>query len=297
MSFELKKYLEERKKLIDSALESFLPSEDNYPEKIYQAVRYSVFAGGKRLRPILLLASYELFKNQIKPAIPFACALEMIHTYSLIHDDLPAMDDDDFRRGKPTCHKVFGEAVAILAGDALLTQAFGLMAEAGLKSKLNPKVVLKVVSEIAYSAGISGMISGQVLDIEKQGKMYDARELEFIHSHKTGALIRAGLVSGALLAGAKSKEIKALSEFGLRVGLAFQIVDDILDIKGGEKLGKEKGRDQRLEKATYPRLIGLNNSEKKAERLVKQAVRYLKIFKDRALVLRELAWYLVKRSY
>lgn len=297
MSLELKNYLENRKKLIDDGLERFLPSADSYPEKIHQAVRYSVFAGGKRIRPILLLASYELFKKDIKPALGFACGLEMIHTYSLIHDDLPSMDNDDFRRGKPTCHKVFGEAVAILAGDALLTYAFGLMAEAGLKSKLSSELVLKVIFEIAHSAGLGGMISGQALDIEKQGRGFDEKELEFIHSHKTGALIRAGVVSGALLGKAQEREIKALSEFGARVGLAFQIVDDILDVKGGEDLGKPRGRDQRQEKATYPKLIGLNKSEKRAEKLIKDAVTYLEIFGKEARVLKELAGYLIARSY
>jgi len=297
LSFELENYLQDRKKLIEGGLERFLPPADSYPEKIHQAVRYSVFAGGKRIRPILLLASYELFKKDIKPALPFACALEMIHTYSLIHDDLPSMDNDDFRRGKPTCHKLFGEAVAILAGDALLSYAFRLMAETGLKSKISSSIVLKVIFEIAHGAGLGGMISGQALDIEKQGRAYEEKELEFIHSHKTGALIRAGVVAGALLARAQESELKALSEFGNRIGLAFQIVDDILDIKGGQELGKTKGKDQKLEKATYPKLIGLNKSEKRAEKLSKEAVRYLEIFGEKAKALKELAGYLITRSY
>ncbi len=297
MSFELQEYLQSRKQLIDQALDQYLPSAERYPEKIHQAVRYSVFSGGKRLRPILLLASYELFKPDFHPALPFACALEMIHTYSLIHDDLPSMDDDDFRRGKPTSHKVFGEAIAILAGDALQTEAFSLMAREGMKSGIEPERILRAIFELAESAGLNGMVSGQVMDLEKQGRDYSLEELEFIHRHKTGALIRASVKIGGILAGAGEEDLTALGEFGERIGLAFQIMDDILDLKGDERLGKPLGSDLKKEKATYPALLGLNKSEEQAKSLVAEAVKFLERFGERGEVLCSLARFLVEREY
>jgi len=297
LSFDLAGYLAERKKIIEQALDHYLPSENTYPEKIHQAVRYSVFAGGKRIRPILMLASYEIFRSDYERVLAFACALEMIHTYSLIHDDLPAMDDDDFRRGKPTSHKVFGEATAILAGDALQAEAFRLMAEAGIKEGLEPGRVIWAIYELANSAGLSGLVSGQIMDLEKQGKKYTEKELEFIHRHKTASLIRASIKIGAILAGAEKKEIKALEEFGERIGLAFQIMDDILDIVGGEKLGKPIGSDQKKQKATYPALLGLNKSEERAKALVEQALEFLEDFKEKAEPLRSIARFLIEREY
>ncbi len=297
MSFDLAGYLAERKKIIEQALDRYLPPENTYPEKIHQAVRYSVFAGGKRIRPILMLASYEIFRSDYERVLAFACALEMIHTYSLIHDDLPAMDDDDFRRGKPTSHKVFGEATAILAGDALQAEAFRLMAEAGIKEGLEPERVIWAIYELANSAGLSGLVSGQIMDLEKQGKKYTEKELEFIHRHKTASLIRASIKIGAILAGAEKKEIKALEEFGERIGLAFQIMDDILDIVGGEKLGKPIGSDQKKQKATYPALLGLNKSEERAKALVEQAFKFLEDFEEKAEPLRAIARFLIEREY
>ena len=297
MSFDLAGYLAERKKIIEQALDHYLPPENTYPEKIHQAVRYSVFAGGKRIRPILMLASYEIFRSDYERVLAFACALEMIHTYSLIHDDLPAMDDDDFRRGKPTSHKVFGEATAILAGDALQAEAFRLMAEAGIKEGLEPERVIWAIYELASSAGLSGLVSGQIMDLEKQGKKYTEKELEFIHRHKTASLIRTSIKIGAILAGAEKKEIKALEEFGERIGLAFQIMDDILDIVGGKKLGKPVGSDQKKQKATYPALLGLNKSEERAKDLVEQALEFLKDFKEKAEPLRAIARFLIEREY
>jgi len=297
LSFDLAGYLAERKKIIEQALDRYLPPENTYPEKIHQAVRYSIFAGGKRIRPILMLASYEIFRSDYERVLAFACALEMIHTYSLIHDDLPAMDDDDFRRGKPTSHKVFGEATAILAGDALQAEAFRLMAEAGIKEGLEPERVIWAIYELANSAGLSGLVSGQIMDLEKQGKKYTEKELEFIHRHKTASLIRASIKIGAILAGAEKKEIKALEEFGERIGLAFQIMDDILDIVGGEKLGKPIGSDQKKQKATYPALLGLNKSEERAKALVEQAFKFLEDFEEKAEPLRAIARFLIEREY
>jgi geranylgeranyl diphosphate synthase, type II len=297
LSFDLQRYLKARKNLIDRELERLLPPGDRHPKKIHQAVRYSVFAGGKRLRPILLMAGYETFKDDYRRCLPFACALEMLHTYSLIHDDLPAMDDDDFRRGSPTSHKVFGESTAILAGDALQAEAFGLMARAGLESGFPAKNVLGVISEMASASGLAGMITGQALDMETQGKKYTEADLEFIHRHKTSALIRASIVMGARLAGAREKQIKALAEFGERIGLAFQVADDILDMKGGKQFGKPRGSDKRKKKATYTDLFGLNKSEQRSRELVSEALHYIDVFSARARPLREIAKFLIERTY
>jgi geranylgeranyl diphosphate synthase, type II len=297
LSFDLARYLKSRKNLIDRELDRLLPPADRHPKTINQAVRYSVFAGGKRLRPILLLAGYEAFKPDYRRCLPFACGLEMIHTYSLIHDDLPAMDDDDLRRGKPTSHKVFGEPVAILAGDGLQAEAFGLMARAGIASGFPAKTVLKVIFDLADASGLSGMVAGQALDMETQGKHYTEADLVFIHLHKTSALIRASVVMGARLAGAKPKDLKALSEFGARVGLAFQIADDILDFKGGKGFGKKRGSDKRKKKATYIDLFGLKSAEERSRGLVEQALESISYLSGRARPLREIAVFLIKRTY
>jgi geranylgeranyl diphosphate synthase type II len=297
LSFELERYLKARKNLIDRELDKQLPPKDRYPEKIHRAVRYSLFAGGKRLRPILLLAGYETFKDDFKRCLPFAAALEMLHTYSLIHDDLPAMDDDDFRRGNPTSHKVFGEPIAILAGDALQTEAFGLMAREGLKSGFPPQTVLRLIAELAEASGLSGMVTGQALDMETQGRKYTEQDLEFIHRHKTSALIRASIVMGARLAGADKKSVKALSEFGERIGLAFQIADDLLDLQGGKQFGKPRGSDKRKKKATYTALFGLKQSEQRSRELVSGALKLIGGFSERARPLREIARFLIERKY
>ncbi|MBI2154585.1 MAG: polyprenyl synthetase family protein [Candidatus Rokubacteria bacterium] len=256
-------------------------------------MRYSVFAGGKRLRPILVIAGAEAVRGRVEEGgtlnriLPTACALELIHTYSLVHDDLPAMDDDDYRRGRLTNHKVFGEAIAILAGDALLTLAFGLLAE---------HASLEVVKEVARAAGTFGMIGGQVVDIQSEGKSVDAETLEYIHRHKTAALIRASLVSGAMLAGASPAIFKVIGEAGTHLGLAFQIVDDILDVEGSlEELGKTAGSDRRKKKVTYPEHFGLETSRIKAKSLIEDAKAALRPLGPRAEPIRALADFIFQR--
>ena len=288
MSFDLGAYLAERRRAVDDALERYLPSSDAPPATIHEAMRYSVFAGGKRLRPILVIAGAEAVGGTMERVLPTACALELIHTYSLIHDDLPAMDDDDYRRGRLTNHKVFGEAIAILAGDALVTLAFGLLAE---------NASLEVIREVATAAGTFGMIGGQVADIQSEGKSVDAETLEYIHRHKTAALIRCSLWSGAILAGASPAMLRAVGEAGSQLGLAFQIVDDILDVEGSlEDLGKTAGSDQRRKKVTYPEHFGLEPSRLKAKSLIEDAKAALAPLGPRAEPIRALADFIFQRK-
>src|ERR1035438_1816221 len=243
---DLKKYMNERCQLVDQALDRLLPREDELPVSLHKSMRYSVFAGGKRIRPILMLGACEAVGGNLEWAMPAACAMEMIHTYSLIHDDLPAMDDDDFRRGNPTNHKVFGEAIAILAGDALLTEAFKLISSPCFAPECAPAARLTVIHEIASCAGSYGMVGGQVVDMESEGKSdIDLPTVQYIHTHKTGALIKAAVVAGAILGGADEQKLAAITRYGAAAGLAFQIADDILDIEGNtEKIGKDAGSDQ-----------------------------------------------------
>ena len=294
--FDLQVYLTERRGLVDAALERHLPSEAAPPLTIHRAMRYSVMAGGKRLRPILVIAGAEAVGGAATMVMPTACALEMIHTYSLIHDDLPAMDDDDYRRGRLTNHKVFGDAIAILAGDALLTLAFRLIADnADLVS--DPRVIRDVVAEIADAAGTIGMVGGQVVDIESEGKAISAETLEYIHRHKTAALIRASLRVGARLAGGDAAAVTAISEAGSDLGLAFQIVDDILDVEGSlEELGKTAGSDERKQKATYPGIHGREASRRQAKMLIDRAKERLGVFGQRSAPLLALADYVVERK-
>ena len=294
--FDLQAYLAERRALVDTALERHLPSEAAPPLTIHRAMRYSVMAGGKRLRPILVIAGAEAVGGAATMVMPTACALEMIHTYSLIHDDLPAMDDDDYRRGRLTNHKVFGDAIAILAGDALLTLAFRLIADnADLVS--DPRVIRDVVAEIADAAGTVGMVGGQVVDIESEGKAISADTLEYIHRHKTAALIRASLRVGARLAGGDAAAVTAISEAGSDLGLAFQIVDDILDVEGSlEELGKTAGSDERKQKATYPGIHGREASRRQAKMLIDRAKERLGVFGQRSAPLLALADYVVERK-
>ena len=294
---DLKLYLKERCSLIDEALDRYLPGDTDLPASLHAAMRYSVFAGGKRVRPILMLAACEAVGGDIERALPAACAMEMIHTYSLIHDDLPAMDDDDFRRGRPTNHKVFGEAVAILAGDALLTEAFILLSAPGA-SPVDPARRLAVVREIAWGAGSHGMVGGQVVDMESEGKDdIDLATVQYIHTHKTGALIKASITAGALLGGADERQQAALTRYGELVGLAFQIADDILDIEGTtEELGKDAGSDQARGKATYPALVGLAEAKRRAQELMELALESLAGFGPVADPLREIARYIVQRK-
>ena len=290
-------YLDTRKKIIDEALERYIPGEDNYPPVIFKALRYSLFAGGKRIRPILCLASAEAVGGNIESILPVACALELIHTYSLIHDDLPAMDDDDYRRGRLTSHKVFGENMAILAGDALLTKAFHLMSDRGLTEKIAPEKLISVIHDIAAAAGYFGMVGGQVVDVQSEGEAVDTEVLNFIHTRKTGAMITAAVKAGAVLSNAGEVELNALTSYGRHVGLAFQIADDILNVEGDHKLmGKGTGSDTKRGKVTYPALVGMDASRKKAGDLVEGALSAIKNFDHRAEPLRMIAAYIIERK-
>jgi geranylgeranyl diphosphate synthase type II len=295
---DIKSYLKERCRIVDEALDRYLPKEDELPFSLHKAMRYSVFAGGKRVRPILMLAACEAVGGTVEQALPAACAMEMIHTYSLIHDDLPAMDDDDFRRGNPTNHKVFGEATAILAGDALLTEAFILLSVEGTAAGVSPTARLQVIREIAVCSGSRGMVGGQVVDMESEGNRdIDFATVQYIHTHKTGALIKAAVKSGALLGGAPPEQLAAITRYGEAIGLAFQIADDILDIEGTtEEIGKDAGSDEARGKATYPAVIGLPESRRLAAELVDRAFAALAPFSDRADPLRDIATYIIKRK-
>jgi geranylgeranyl diphosphate synthase type II len=296
-AFDIRYYLNKKKALIDSYLESYFEGPFS-PSILQEAMKYSLFAGGKRVRPILALASYEACGGNAQDILPQASALELIHTYSLIHDDLPSMDNDDLRRGKPTNHKVYGEAMAILAGDALLTEAFLMFLETARSNgkKIKPSLLVKAVREIAHSSGPCGMVGGQAQDILSESSESDKDTLEFIHLHKTAALIKASVRVGAILAGCRQKILHALTKYGLSIGLLFQIVDDILDIEGTtEQLGKSAGSDTRNKKLTYPALFGIDAAKQKSNDLLSLAIDSLKIFSSDADPLREIASYLVKR--
>lgn len=273
MTLDFDRYLAERAAEVNTYLDRHLPSETTYPESIHRAMRYSLFAGGKRMRPVLVIAASEAVGGSQEAVMPAAGALEMIHTYSLIHDDLPAMDDDSLRRGNPTSHVVFGEAMAILAGDALLTQAFHLLAGAPAGNPPDPERRLRAVAVLAKAAGFEGMIGGQVVDIESEGKKAGPETLDYIHHHKTGALMEAAARLGALLGGGSEQEIDRLACFGSEIGLAFQIIDDILDVEGDERsLGKSAGKDQKAGKVTYPQIHGIEAARLRAQELAEQAV-------------------------
>lgn len=295
---DLNSYLKYRQQRIDTALDHHLPAEDTLPGRLHQAVRYSVFAGGKRLRPILMLAACEAVGGDTERVLPAACAMEMIHTYSLIHDDLPAMDDDDFRRGRPTCHKVYGDALAILAGDALLTEAFILLSGMAVDSQQSEDACRQAMHIVARCAGSRGMVGGQVVDMESEGKEIDLPTLEYIHTHKTGALILASVQVGALLGGANKTAYDALTRYAEAAGLAFQVADDILDIVGDQELlGKDVGSDEARGKATYPALLGLSVARQRARDLRDLALEGLTEFGETAEPLRQIAHYIVDRSF
>ncbi len=292
--FDLKQYLEARRLMVEEALEVALPQQDGPETRVVEAMRYSLFAGGKRLRPILCLAASEAVGGDLKTAMPAGCALEMIHTYSLIHDDLPAMDDDDLRRGKPTNHKVFGEAIAILAGDGLLTEAFVLLSD---YNSLLPERAVQVIGVIAEAASYRGMVGGQVVDILSQNKRADLETVQQMHSRKTAALIAAATESGALAGKGSEAQVAALARYGRAIGLAFQIADDILDIEGDtELLGKTTGADEARGKVTYPAAVGLERSRQTANEMVNDALAALEGFDDRANPLRSLANYIITRK-
>jgi geranylgeranyl diphosphate synthase, type II len=272
MTFSIHAYLEEKTAYIENHLAPALELE-GVPHSLYESMKYSLMAGGKRLRPMLVLAVLEALDKPLELGVPYACALEMIHTYSLIHDDLPAMDDDDLRRGKPTNHKVFGEATAILAGDALLTRAFSLIAESYLtRSDVQPLTTVKLIAELGKRAGATGMVGGQMADIEGEGQQLSLAELEFIHRHKTGDLLIAALRGGGYLAEANEQQMAALTQYGICIGLAFQIQDDILNVEGdAEQLGKAVGSDEDRQKATYPSILGLTESKDRLQTLIAEA--------------------------
>lgn len=292
--FDLKQYLDARRLMVEEALEGALPQQDGPETRVVEAMRYSLFAGGKRLRPILCLAASEAVGGDLKAAMPAGCALEMIHTYSLIHDDLPAMDDDDLRRGKPTNHKVYGEAIAILAGDGLLTEAFVLLSD---YNSLLPERAVQVIGVIAEAASYRGMVGGQVVDILSQNKRADLETVQQMHSRKTAALIAAATESGALAGKGSEAQVAALARYGRAIGLAFQIADDILDIEGDtELLGKTTGADEARGKVTYPAAVGLERSRQTANEMVNDALAALEGFDDRANPLRSLANYIITRK-
>ena len=315
---DIETYLKENRELIDSYLESYfsIPVE---PSLLYEAMRYSLFAGGKRIRPILALSAYKACGRDPKNIIPYASALELIHTYSLIHDDLPSMDNDDLRRGKPTNHKVFGEAIAILAGDALLTEAFLMLTNnpllppfnsplskggergvKGAKGRLHNEIksssLLKAIREVALSSGAHGMVGGQAIDISSENSKPDRDTLTFIHTHKTAALITASVRMGGILADSDVNTLKALTKYGERIGLAFQITDDILNVEGNtEELGKAAGSDAKMKKMTYPAFYGIEKSRQEAENLVAEAIDALALFPSVADPLKAIARYLIQR--
>jgi len=295
---DLKAYLAEKRAKVDEALKGVFPSPEGPSAEVVKSMTYSLFAGGKRLRPILCIAAAEAVRGEGRTVLPVACALELIHTYSLIHDDLPVMDNDDLRRGKPTNHKVFGEAVALLAGDGLLTEAFRLMSSAGLAdASLDPRALLRVIRLVGEGAGYAGMVGGQVVDIQSEGKQVEPSILEFIHTHKTGALIRASVTAGAVLGGGKDDEVEAITLYGRLIGHAFQVADDILDVEGDStKLGKGVGGDAKKRKVTYPSVLGLDPSKGLQKSLVGKALDAIRNFDEKAEPLRAIAVYMIERK-
>ncbi|MGI5911708.1 MAG: polyprenyl synthetase family protein [Syntrophomonadaceae bacterium] len=301
MNFNLEDFrreLEKRKEYIDSFLTQYLPKVDTYPPVIHEAMHYAIFNGGKRLRPILVMEGARLAGGSQESAVPLACAMEMIHSYSLVHDDLPAMDNDILRRGKPTCHIVFGEANAILTGDALLTGAFAIMTDPSFLIRgIKLDNLLKVIWEIAQAAGSQGMIGGQVVDLESEGQEVNYETLQKIHSLKTGRLFEVSLRAGAIINDIKDEDLLAIGEYARNFGLAFQITDDILDVSGSQELiGKSTGSDIKNGKNTYPKLFGLRKSQEMAEQCVEASILSLEGFGKEADFLRQLAYYILSRT-
>jgi geranylgeranyl diphosphate synthase type II len=297
--FDLDAYLKERAALIERALVQKVAESDGPSSRLFEAMRYSLLAGGKRLRPVLALAACEAVGGNIDAALGFACAIEMIHTYSLVHDDLPCMDDDDLRRGRPTNHKVYGEAMATLAGDGLLTDAFKVIARAAFSPSLAvpPAVALETIAELAEAAGSDGMVGGQVIDLLGEGRPMELHELEYLHSKKTGALFVASVCGGARMGGANQPQLKALREYARALGLAFQVIDDLLDVEAStENVGKRTHKDEARGKATYPSLLGVERSRELAIELANKARQALDGFDQRAEPLRMLATFAVERK-
>ena len=293
---DIKAYLQKKRDIVDKALESLMPAAATFPPTVFDAMRYSLFAGGKRVRPILAIAAAESLGAPAAGLVPIAGALELIHTYSLIHDDLPAMDNDDLRRGRPTCHKVYGDAIAILAGDGLLNMAFEVLSHPKRLRAVPANRMLTIIAEIARASGVFGMVGGQVVDMESEGREIDFPTLEYIHTHKTGALLRASVRVGALYGKASDKRLRALTRYGEYAGLAFQIADDILDITGTrEDIGKDVGSDLKKGKKTFPSFYGLEESRRRAREVSDRAVLALRDFDKKADPLRDLARYIVTR--
>ncbi|HEY3304650.1 MAG TPA: farnesyl diphosphate synthase [Candidatus Binatia bacterium] len=290
-SFDIQDYLKKRSALIDRSLDRYLKESKQHPQTIHQAMRYGLFSGGKRLRPILTLAAGEMFGGEHKALLPFACALEMIHTYSIIHDDLPALDDDDFRRGAPASHKKFGEGIALLAGDALLTEAFDLMTRPRVVRSVEPGLILELIHEIAHAAGVGGMVGGQAVDLEAEGKEIDLATVERIHALKTGALILTPVRIGAIIAGAKPKDLLRVTRYAKFLGLAFQIADDIMDVAdhaGVDGNGKKK--------ATYPAVAGIGAAKSRLAELLRRCLKEIDVFGKNADPLRGIARIIVERA-
>ncbi|PBF91431.1 polyprenyl synthetase family protein [Clostridioides difficile] len=294
---EFKQCLKEKASFVEKVLKEYMPKEEGYQKTVIEAMNYSLSAGGKRLRPILTLEACKIVGGNEDEAIPFAIAIEMIHTYSLIHDDLPALDNDDLRRGRPTNHKVYGEAMGILAGDALLNYAFEVML-AGSINKENPEKYLKSINEIAKGAGIYGMIGGQVVDVESENKQIEKEKLDYIHMNKTAAMMVGCMRAGATIGGANSEQMEEITKYAKNIGLSFQIVDDILDIVGDEaKLGKKVGSDIENHKSTYPSLLGLDKSKEIAHNLIDEAKKSIEKLSDDVDFLKGLAEYIIDREY
>ncbi len=292
---DLRSYLEVRAAEVDAELDRVLPGKRQRPATVHEAMRYSLFAGGKRLRPVLCLAAAEACGGETEDALPPACAVELMHTYSLVHDDLPCMDDDDLRRGRPTCHKVYGEGMAVLTGDALLTEAFLVLSETAPTARYP---LAAFIAELAVTGGSTKLIGGQVLDLEGEGKDLTKAQLVKIHEAKTAALLTSSIRLGAMTANATPARLEALTTFGYSLGLAFQVIDDILDVtQSTEKLGKTAGKDEAVAKATYPAILGLDKARKEAARLTKKAMTALEPFGKRAHRLRQIAAYLLERDY
>lgn len=294
---EFKQCLKEKASFIENVLKEYMPKEEGYQKTVIEAMNYSLSAGGKRLRPILTLEACKVVGGNEEEAIPFAVAIEMIHTYSLIHDDLPALDNDDLRRGRPTNHKVYGEAMGILAGDALLNYAFEVMLSGSI-NKENPEKYLKAINEIAKGAGIYGMIGGQVVDVESENKQIEKEKLDYIHMNKTAAMMVGCMRAGATIGGANSEQMEEITKYAKNIGLSFQIVDDILDIVGDEaKLGKKVGSDIENHKSTYPSLLGLDKSKEIAYNLIDEAKKSIEKLSDDVDFLKGLAEYIIDREY
>ncbi len=297
-NFDLKSYIKERKERVEEVLFRYFPEEKGYGARVVEAARYSLSAGGKRIRPVLCLAGCEVVGGNWEDILLFAAGIECIHTYSLIHDDLPAMDDDDYRRGKPSCHKAFDEATAILAGDGLQAVAFEFFTHPDLVKKVSKTRLLKAIYIISKAVGFSGMVGGQMADLLMEGKKGGVKALKWIHLHKTTRLIEASVVSGALLGGGKAGEIKVLSTYGKNLGLAFQIVDDLLDIIGDEKkLGKKTFSDIKKQKLTYPSLLGLAKTKELAENYINKAISTISIFGEKAEPLKAIAEFVLNRVF